>query len=167
LRAVHWLSLPTALVATHLVANVVWIGALLSVALLVGRAPWMADPAEVGMLARRLYARLAVPAFLGSVATGLARFLLNPQAYIHLAWLHAKLALASVKGCSVKLLSKENFGIGNIIEIWFAGNQVRLTRYRGCSQVHIELVDASCKRSVKYKDVYGVAFPISKHSVTA
>ncbi len=92
----HWLSLPTALVATHLVANVVWIGALLSVALLVGRAPWMADPAEVGMLARRLYARLAVPAFLGSVATGLARILLNPQAYVHLAWLHAKLALAVV-----------------------------------------------------------------------
>jgi hypothetical protein len=80
---------------------------------------------------------------------------------------HAKLALAgSPVACSVKLLKKANFGADNIIEIGFAGNQVRLTKYRGCSEVHIELVDASCNRSCRYKDAYGVYLPISKNSVT-
>jgi putative membrane protein len=91
---VHWLSLATGLVAAHLVANVVWIGALLSVATLVARAPWMAEPAEVGALARRLHVRLASPAFLASLATGLARIALNPQSYAHQRWFHAKLAVA-------------------------------------------------------------------------
>jgi hypothetical protein len=79
---------------------------------------------------------------------------------------HAKIVLASVQGATVKLLKKASRGADNIIEIWFAGNQVRLTKYRGCSKVHIELVDASCNRSCRYKDAYGVYLPISKNSVT-
>jgi hypothetical protein len=79
---------------------------------------------------------------------------------------HAKLVLASVKGATVKRLKKANYGAANIIEIWFAGNQVRLTQYSGEREVHIELVDASCNRSCRHKDAYGVYLPINKHSVT-
>jgi putative membrane protein len=93
---VHWLSLPVALVAVHLTANVVWIGALLAVALLAGRGPFSADPAEVGTLARRLHTALAVPAFAVSFAAGLARILLEPRVYAHMPWMHAKLTLAFV-----------------------------------------------------------------------
>jgi putative membrane protein len=88
--------MPLGLVAVHLIANVVWIGALLSVARLIARAPWMADPAEVGALARGLHLRLAAPAFLVSFGAGVGRILMSPVAYAHLPWLHAKLALALV-----------------------------------------------------------------------
>jgi putative membrane protein len=90
------MPLPTALVAVHLVANVVWIGALLSVATLLSRAPWAADAADVGMLARRVHVSLAVPAFLGSFGAGIARIALAPAAYAHLPWFHAKLGLALI-----------------------------------------------------------------------
>jgi putative membrane protein len=90
----HWLSLSTALVALHVLANVVWIGALLAVALLASRAPLMADSAEVGTLARRVYLRLAVPAFLASFAAGVANIALAPQVYARLPWMHVKLTLA-------------------------------------------------------------------------
>jgi protoporphyrinogen IX oxidase len=93
---VHWLSLSVALVAVHVTANVVWIGSLLAVALLGARGPFSADPAELGTLARRLYVTLAVPAFLGSFAAGLARILLEPRLYAHMPWMHAKLTLALV-----------------------------------------------------------------------
>jgi putative membrane protein len=89
-------SLTTALVAAHVVANVVWVGSLLSVALLTARAPWMADPAEVGALARRVHVRLAVPAFVASFAFGAARFALSAGVYAHMPWMHAKLTLALV-----------------------------------------------------------------------
>jgi putative membrane protein len=89
-------TLPVLLVAAHVLANVVWIGALLSVAVLAGRAPFLADPADVGSLARRVYLRLAVPGFLASFAAGAARIALLPQAYAHMAWFHAKLGLALV-----------------------------------------------------------------------
>ncbi|MDP8999208.1 MAG: CopD family protein [Myxococcota bacterium] len=92
----HWLSLATALVAAHVVANVVWIGAILSVAVLAGRGPLSADPVEVGTLAKRVYVSLAVPAFLVSFAAGAARIALQPRAYAHLPWMHAKLTLALV-----------------------------------------------------------------------
>jgi putative membrane protein len=93
---VHWLSLSTALVAAHLTANVVWIGALLAVALLAARGPFSADPVEVGTLARRVYVTLAAPAFLVSFAAGVGRIAIYPQVYLHLPWMHAKLTLALV-----------------------------------------------------------------------
>jgi putative membrane protein len=89
-------SVTLLLVAVHVLANVVWIGALLSVALIAGRAPFVADPADVGLLARRVYARLAVPAFLISFAAGAGRIALAPQAYAHLPWFHMKVAFAVV-----------------------------------------------------------------------
>jgi protoporphyrinogen IX oxidase len=93
---VPWLPLSTALVAVHVVANLVWIGAILSVALLVSNAPFMADPTDPGALARRVYVRLAAPAFVVSFATGVGRIALFPMVYAHMPWLHVKLALALV-----------------------------------------------------------------------
>jgi putative membrane protein len=87
---------PISLIALHVLANVVWIGALLSVALLTARAPFVADPIDVGMLARRVYTRLAIPAFLVSLAAGAGRIALAPQLYAHLTWMHAKLGFAFV-----------------------------------------------------------------------
>lgn len=84
----------TALVAAHVLANVVWIGSILSVALLVGRARFMADGAEVGGLALRVYRQLAVPAFVGSFVFGLTYFVLGIRVYAHMPWMHAKLTLA-------------------------------------------------------------------------
>jgi protoporphyrinogen IX oxidase len=89
-------TLPVLLVAAHVLANVVWIGALFSVATLAGRAPFVAEPSELGLLARRVYWRLAVPGFLASLGAGVARIALAPQMYAHLPWFHVKMALAVV-----------------------------------------------------------------------
>jgi putative membrane protein len=93
---VPWLPLATALIAAHVVANLVWIGAILSVALLVANAPFMADPADPGTLARRVYIRLALPAFFVSFATGVGRIALFPMVYAHMPWMHVKLTFALV-----------------------------------------------------------------------
>lgn len=89
------LPLSTGLVAGHVLANVVWIGALLAESLLLGRARFMADGAEVGGLARRVHTRLAVPAFLASFGFGVARLAGDPRLYLHLPWMHVKLAFAA------------------------------------------------------------------------
>jgi putative membrane protein len=93
---VRWLSLPTGLLTLHVLANVVWIGAILSVALVASQAPSLSSAAEAGGLARRLYLRLAVPGFVVSFAAGLSRLLLQPSIYGHLPWMHAKLTCALV-----------------------------------------------------------------------
>ncbi len=93
-RTVSSVSLALALVAAHVLANVVWIGALLAVALLIGRARFLADSAEVGALARQVYLRLAVPAFLVSFVAGVSRIALAPAVYAHLPWMHVKLTFA-------------------------------------------------------------------------
>ncbi len=90
----RWLSLPLALLGAHVSANVVWIGAILSVATIGAGAAASTAPAEVGALARRVYTRLALPAFAVSFVAGLARILLEPSAYAHMPWMHAKLTLA-------------------------------------------------------------------------
>lgn len=92
----YWLALPTALLAAHILANVVWIGSLLAVALLTGRGRFAADPAEVGALARRVHLSLAGPAFIASFAAGVILIALNPRVYAHLPWMHAKLSFALV-----------------------------------------------------------------------
>jgi len=91
---VHWLPLPTALLAAHVVANLVWVGAILAASLLLAGSPFMADPSEPGALARRVYTRLATPAFFLSFAAGVGRIALFPAAYAHLPWMHVKLTLA-------------------------------------------------------------------------
>ncbi|HEX8794816.1 MAG TPA: CopD family protein [Polyangiaceae bacterium] len=89
------LPLATGLVAAHVLANVVWIGSLLAECLLIGRARFMADGAEVGGLARRVHMRLAAPAFVASFAFGVSRIALEPRLYLHLPWMHVKLAFAA------------------------------------------------------------------------
>jgi putative membrane protein len=87
---------PTLAVAAHVLANTVWIGSLLASAVLLSHAPWTAEPAEVAGLARRVYVRLAVPAFLASLAAGIWRITFSPQAYLKLHWFHAKIGCALV-----------------------------------------------------------------------
>jgi putative membrane protein len=93
---VAWLSQATALLAAHILGNVIWVGSLLAAALLVAHAPWTAEPPEVGRLARRIYLRLSVPSFLLSFGAGVARIALAPKVYLHLPWFHAKLTFALV-----------------------------------------------------------------------
>jgi putative membrane protein len=90
-------SLSAVLVALHVLANVLWIGALLSVVMLLSRAgDGPAGVAVVGGLARTVHVRLAAPAFMASFAAGLGVILLAPHVYAHLPWLHVKLLFALV-----------------------------------------------------------------------
>jgi putative membrane protein len=82
------------LVALHVSANLVWIGSILAVAWLCGRARLVADGTEVGRFARGVYLRFSVPAFLLAVGAGVARLLMQPAVYLHAHWMHGKLALA-------------------------------------------------------------------------
>lgn len=89
------------LVATHVMANVVWIGAIASVGWLVRRA---ADPSlgeterkTLGQAAYRLlYQRAAAPAFAASFLLGVARLLESPKGYFSQHWFHGKLFFALV-----------------------------------------------------------------------
>jgi putative membrane protein len=92
----YWPSLSAAVLAAHVLANVVWIGALLSETVLLARAAWLSDPAEAGTFARRVHTRLAIPAFLGSLAAGLARLLPARHLYARMPWMYAKLGFAVV-----------------------------------------------------------------------
>ncbi len=94
MMTLYWPPVPVALLAAHVLANVVWIGALLSESVLLGRAIWVPDPAEIGALARRVHTRLAIPAFLASFAAGLARLLPAWRAYAGMPWMFAKLGFA-------------------------------------------------------------------------
>jgi putative membrane protein len=89
-------AFPLLLVAVHVLANVVWIGALLSVTLILRRASETKDPAGVAALGRQVHLRLAVPAFVVSFGAGLLRILLAPAAYAHMPWFHVKLTFALV-----------------------------------------------------------------------
>jgi len=91
-----WRDPETGILSLHVLGNVVWVGSILSVALLVSAAPFMADPADAGSLARRVYLRLAVPAFVVSFVAGVTRISFSPIAYLHMPWMHAKLACALV-----------------------------------------------------------------------
>lgn len=95
--AARMITISAVLVAVHVLANVVWIGALLSVVLLLSRAAsGAADAGVAGGLARTVHVRLAAPAFMTSFAAGVVVMLLAPRVYARLPWLHAKLAFALV-----------------------------------------------------------------------
>ena len=89
------------LVAVHVMANVVWIGAIVSVGWLTRRS---ADPAlgsaESKALADAayhiLYTRAAVPAFVVSFVAGVSRVAQDPKGYFSLHWFHGKLLFALV-----------------------------------------------------------------------
>jgi protoporphyrinogen IX oxidase len=73
--------------ASHVAANLVWIGAILSVALALGSRS--GDGRGNAQIAYELYRRLALPAFVVSFTTALARLLLSldlltgPKKYMH------------------------------------------------------------------------------------
>jgi putative membrane protein len=84
-----------ALVAFHVAANLVWIGAILSVALaLVSRA---GDGRVGAQIAYELYRRLAVPAFVVSFVAGLSRLVLDLDMYfVGTKYMHGKLFFALI-----------------------------------------------------------------------
>jgi putative membrane protein len=87
--------LENTLVVLHVTANLVWIGTIASVGWLVGAAAKAGDR-SAAILARNLYLRAAVPAFLASFLFGTFRVLLDASAYMHLHWFHAKLGAVLV-----------------------------------------------------------------------
>ena len=86
--------LETLLVALHVIANLVWIGAIVSVGVLLSWADSSPNSAALTEAARRLYLRVATPAFGASFLFGLGRLLLSPGTYMRLHWFHGKLAAA-------------------------------------------------------------------------
>ena len=92
----YWPPITAVILAAHVLANIVWIGALLAESLLVAQATWISDPPEAGVFARRVHTRLAIPAFLVSFGAGLAKLVPGRYAYAHMPWMYAKLAFAVV-----------------------------------------------------------------------
>jgi len=83
------------LVAAHVAANLVWIGAILSVALALTTR--VADARAGAQIAYELYRKRAVPAFVISFVTALARLLLSPELYfVETKYMHGKLLFAAI-----------------------------------------------------------------------
>lgn len=76
-------------------ANMVWIGSIACVGWLVFAAA-KAEDRSAAVLARGLYLRVAMPAFLVSFLFGGLQLAMAPAAYMHLHWFHAKLTFALV-----------------------------------------------------------------------
>lgn len=91
--------MPTALyqtlVALHVAANLVWIGSILSVALALVST---AGAGRVGaQIAYELYRKLAIPAFVLSFVTALARLLNSIDLYfVETKYMHGKLLFAGI-----------------------------------------------------------------------
>jgi len=83
------------LIVIHVMANLVWIGSIVSVGLLTAASSKLNDATAAG-LARGLYLRVAMPAFLVSFTFGASRLFLDPAYYMHLHWFHAKLTAVLV-----------------------------------------------------------------------
>jgi putative membrane protein len=92
--AVGTLSSQSAIVALHVLANVVWIGSLLSVALLLSATAEASTGGTAARLGRRIYLRLSVPAFAVSLLCGSAVLVMSASSYMRAPWMHAKLTLA-------------------------------------------------------------------------
>lgn len=76
----------------HVSGNLVWIGAILAVAVVILGT---GAPKEKGAIALGIYRRLAVPAFVVSFVFGASRLFLDPELYFKTThWMHAKLPLA-------------------------------------------------------------------------
>jgi putative membrane protein len=83
------------LVATHVAANLVWIGSILSVALvLVSRA---GDGRASAQISYELYRKLAIPAFVVSFVTALTRLSMSLNLYFReTKYMHYKLLFAVI-----------------------------------------------------------------------
>jgi putative membrane protein len=83
------------LVAAHVAANLVWIGSILSVALvLVSRT---GDARSSAQIAYELYRKLAIPAFVVSFIGGLTRLSMSLGLYFgETKYMHGKLLFAAI-----------------------------------------------------------------------
>lgn len=85
----------SALVWLHVSGNLVWIGAILAVAVVISLPS--PDPKARGEVGLAIYRRLAVPAFVVSFACGAIRLGLDARHYlVESHWMHPKLTLALV-----------------------------------------------------------------------
>lgn len=82
------------LVWLHLSANIIWIGAILSVAMVL----MLPTPgAKVrGELGKTIYLRIATPGFVLSFVGGLVRFMMDVGHYGKTPWMHIKLLFAFI-----------------------------------------------------------------------
>lgn len=82
------------LVALHLAANLVWIGAILSVALCLSSNS--GEGKSAALIAHELYRKLATPAFSLSMVTGVARLSLEAKRYFTDPNMHPKFLFALI-----------------------------------------------------------------------
>lgn len=83
------------LVAAHVAANLVWIGAILSVALALGSRS--VEGRAGAQIAYELYRKLAMPAFIVSFVCALTRLLLSTELYfVETKYMHGKLLFAVI-----------------------------------------------------------------------
>ena len=79
----------------HVSANLLWIGSILSVALLLTRGP--GDAVARGQAGTLVYRTLAVPAFVVAFALGVTQLVLAPNYYFKVThFMHGKLVLVVV-----------------------------------------------------------------------
>jgi protoporphyrinogen IX oxidase len=85
------------LVAVHIMANVVWIGAISSVGWVTRRSAQLDEVAGKALATTAyhlLYKRAAAPAFAISFFAGVTRVAQDPKAYFSFHWFHGKLFFA-------------------------------------------------------------------------
>jgi putative membrane protein len=81
------------LLALHVIADLFWIGSIVSVALLLAKGP--GDARQRGAAARLIYRSLAAPAFAVAFLAGVVQLGLNPTLYFKAThYMHGKLPLA-------------------------------------------------------------------------
>ena len=131
-------------ITLHVLAVVVWIGSLVGVGVVATSAGEGSDAIDVkvrGALARRIYQRASVPAFLIAFAAGLFRLLRGwgegyvtvfgtwTNGYSKSPWMHAKLtaalviiALHHIVGARTRKMAKDGAPAGPIaIMTWIIG----------------------------------------------
>ncbi len=91
------MSFDQALLAIHVLAVTIWVGALASLTLVLSAPSSLGDSKVRGALGRRIYTNAAVPAFIVAFTAGIIRLLKYWQAlYAHQHWMHGKLTAALV-----------------------------------------------------------------------
>ncbi len=93
-RSMYWPPHAAALIAAHVFASLAWVGALLAETVILGSTRWLADPTVGGVLARRVHTRLAIPACLASLATGLVLLVPARRLWVGTPWMGAKVGFA-------------------------------------------------------------------------
>lgn len=110
----------------HVLANLIWVGSILSVGLLLGAR--FGEPQVRGELALDLYKKLATPGFIASFAAGTLMLVLNVSYYFgQTKFMHGKLlfaliviALHHVIGATAKKLAtgkKDSAGAAPVLTV--------------------------------------------------